>query len=55
MGSSGLNELIVAIGRSHDPNEKLIPHLETLLQIPLPSEKTLGNHRLGYQCINFHF
>ena len=41
--------------RSHDPNEKLIPHLETLLQIPLPSEKTLGNHRLGYQYVNFHF
>ncbi len=34
--SSGLSELIVAIGRSQDPyqlSEKVLPHLETILRL----------------------
>jgi len=41
--SSGLNELIVAIGRSQDPynlSEKLIPHLEVLLKIDINIDKS---------------
>ncbi len=36
MASSGLSELIVAIGRSQDPqglSEKLVPHLDALLKL----------------------
>ena len=39
VGSSGISELIVAIGRSRDQynlNERLVSHLDTLLQIENP-------------------
>jgi RING finger/CCCH-type zinc finger protein len=43
VGSSGLSELIVAIGRSQDPynlNERLISHLDNLLKLNITSERT---------------
>lgn len=41
--STGLSELIVAIGRSQDPyqlSEKVIPHLEVIFKVPINSEKS---------------
>lgn len=41
--SSGLSELIVAIGRSQDPyqlSEKVIPHLEVIFKVPITAEKS---------------
>ena len=43
VASSGLSELIVAVGRSQDPynlSEKLIPHLDALLKINVGVEKS---------------
>lgn len=41
--SSGLSELIVAIGRSQDPyqlSEKVVPHLETIFKVPVSPDKS---------------
>ena len=41
--SSGLNELIVAIGRSQDPyqlSEKVVPHLEAILKVRVNPDKS---------------
>ncbi len=42
--SSGLNELIVAIGRSQDPyqlSENIVPHLETIFKVQVnPPDKS---------------
>lgn len=53
-----MNELIVAIGRSQDPyklNEQLIPHLEALIQIPVPTEKPLGKGVITFTFTLIHF
>ena len=57
VASSGLSELIVAIGRSQDPqglSEKLVPHLDTLLKIVQPTEKLTGVYIVDYwkSCSN---
>lgn len=41
--SSGLSELIIAIGRSQDPydlSERIVPHLELLLKIDINIDKS---------------
>ena len=41
--SSGLSELIVAVGRSQDPyqlSEKVVPHLETIFKVPVAPDKS---------------
>lgn len=41
--SSGLSELIVAVGRSQDPyqlSEKVVPHLEAIFKVPIALDKS---------------
>lgn len=58
VASSGLSELIVAIGRSQDPqslSEKLVPHLDALLKIVQPTERIVeGTRTLHTVCIHEH-
>lgn len=56
VASSGLSELIVAIGRSQDPqslSEKLVPHLDALLKIVQPTARIVEGTPT-FTCVYVH-